>query len=1266
MLFQKSNLVLKILPFLVLLPIMVWSATAAKSFLVIQSQASDPQPPLQILEHGKTVEREIKGGESHTYQVALSAGQYLHTVVKQNGIELSVALFGPGNNQLIDIKGWNLFVGTAPLYWISTEAGSYTIRVYSSKKEARDGKYQINIEEIRTTTDVDSLRVSAQAAFAEAYELNLEESKGSKEKAIEKYLEAISKYKTVADHNAEARTLNFLGNVHYSLGELRKALENFNQALLLHKQVGNRSGESQTLSNIGLAYNALKEKQKALDYYKEALPLCREVGDRVGEAITLNGTGLVYYDLGEKQKALDYYNQALLLHKQVGDRNGEATALKNIGSVYYDLGEKQKTLDYYNQSLSLFKQIGNRSGEANALNNIGVVYDSLGEKQKALDYYNQALLLRKQLGDRNGEANTLNNIGLVYDNLGEKQKALDYCNQALLLHKQVGNRSAEAAILNNIGVVYNSLGEKQKALDYYNQALPLRKQVGDRNGIASTLNNIGVVYNSFGEKQKALDYYNQALPLYKQVGNRFGEAQILHNIGEVYNSLGEEQKALDYYNQALPLRRQVGNRSGEALTLINIGEVYWFLGEKQKALDYYNQALPLHKQVGNRFGEAATLNNIGSVYDDLGEKQKALDYYNQALPLYKQVGSRSGEANALNNIGEVYNSLGEKQKALDYYNQALLLHKQLGDRFGEASTLFNISKLEAEQDNFTSARANIENAIKLIEFIRTNVAGQDLRSSFFATKRNYYELYIDHLMRMHKASPKDGFDSLALQASEQSRARSLVELLTEANIDIREGVDTILLEREKSLRQLINDKAERLLGLKGRKNTEEQIAQLEKEISILISESKEVENRIRSSSPKYAALTKPEAVSLKDIQQLLDPDTLLLEYSLGKDRSYLWLASQTSLTSYELPSRKQIEDKAREFYNLLTSPASGGEINKDYQKIAFEMGKTLLGPAQAELGKKRLLVIAEGALQYTPFAALSLQADVYSPLILEHEIANITSISTLAVQMRELANRPDALKLLAVIADPVFELDDHRIKLSLAQRKEAEQRPSNELEQSVLLRSAEAIETLRDGGFGRLLGSRREANSIALLAQKEQVLKALDFDASKEIATSEELSKYRYIHIATHGLINSKNPELSGVVLSLVDKEGRQQSGFLKLNEIYNLKLNAELVVLSGCQTGLGKEIRGEGLVGLTRGFMYSGAKSVVASLWSVQDFTTSELMANFYQVMLKGGKRPAEALRQAQIDMFKKGNRSHPYYWASFTFQGDWREENHKVTKKR
>ncbi|BAZ31025.1 TPR domain protein [Cylindrospermum sp. NIES-4074] len=1005
--------------------------------------------------------------------------------------------------------------------------------------------------------------------------------------------------------------------------------------------------------------------QQAIVKWQEALKLWQQVDDKSRQATTLLALGSVYDSLGEKQEALKYYNQALPLYRAVGDKRGEATTLNNLGSVYNSLGEKQEALKCYNQALPLYRAVDDKGGEATTLLALGSVYDSLGEKQEALKYYNQALPLYRAVGEKGkrGEATTLLVLGSVYNLLGEKQEALKYYNQALPLYRAVDDKGGEATILNNLGSVYDSLGEKQEALKYYNQALPLYRAVDDKGGEATTLNNLGSVYSSLGEKQEALKYYNQALPLRRAVSDKRGEATTLNNLGGVYSSLGEKQEALKYYNQALPLYRAVGDKGGEATTLNNLGLVYDDLGEKQEALKYYNQALPLRRAVSDKGGEATTLNNLGLVYDDLGEKQEALNYYNQALPLYRAVSDKGGEATTLNNLGGVYSSLGEKQEALKYLNQALPLLRAVSDKGGEAATLYNMAYLERGQGNFPQALSQIEAAIKIIEDLRTKIASQELRTSYFATVQNYYNFYTDLLMQLHKKNPSKGYDAQALHISERSRARGLLELLTEANANIRKGVDPQLLAQEQDLRQKIDATAKLRQELPTQKAPTTVIQKLEQESANLLNQYRELQTKIRTTSPKYAALKYPDPLKLPQIQQQLDQDTLLLQYSLGKERSYLWAVTPNSLNTYELPGREAIEKSAGKFQELLKKCQRPGancqELSpqqkaKDLQEIsqaATQLSKLILAPVAEKLGKKRLVIVADGVLQEIPFAALSQpnQKSNYQPLLINHEIVNLPSVTAIAIHRRDLKQRQPAPKTLAVLADPVFAANDERVT-----GKPQSLAPELNLERSSLQRSAK---NLKRTEWGRLPGTLTEANQILKLVSPDQSLQAFNFDANYNWATSQTLKQYRFILFATHGFADPLNPELSGIILSQIDKQGKPQTpGILRLGDIFNLDWNADLVVLSACETGLGKDVQGEGLMGLTRGLMYAGARTAVVSLWQVNDTATSKLMPQFYTAMLQQKVSPTVALRESQLKLWQQEAWRNPYYWAAFTLQGEWR----------
>src|SRR5262249_28443149 len=414
---------------------------------------------------------------------------------------------------------------------------------------------------------------------------------------------------------------------------------------------------------------------------------------------------------------------------------------------------------------------------------------------------------------------------------------------------------------------------------------------------------------------------------------------------------------------------------------------------------------------------------------------------------------------------------------------------------------------------------------------------------------------------------------------------------------------------ERSLLGQLNAAIEKRTRLLGRKHSPEETTAADKQINALTTEYEQIQAQIRSKSPHYAALTQPSLLSLEEIEQLLDPDTVLLEYSLGEERSFLWLVTSTSMASFVLPKRKQIETAVKDVLDLLTESGTP----KEFEAKAAQVSQILLGPVASKLGKKRLAIVAGGLLQYLPFAALPAPmagANKYQPLIVDHEIVNLPSASALAAMRSQFGSRKPAPKSIAILADPVFSRDDQRItsNTNLAAR------PPAERDFDKVTRSARKLGLLKDGdSWIRLPLSRQEAEQIVALVSKSEAKLALDFDANLSTATAPEIGEYRILHFATHGLFNDEAPELSGLVLSLVNEKGEPRNGFLSLPEVFNLNLAADLVVLSACQTGLGKDIRGEGLVGLTRGFMYAGAPRIVASLWAVRDKDALELMVRFY-----------------------------------------------------
>ena len=963
------------------------TAQAVSKNAAFLSQAQKEGADRTLLELGKPIEREMAGGQSHPYQLAMTAGQYARVVVEQKGSDVVVKLFAPGGTLITEVDNPNGTLGPEPVHITAEATGIYRLEVISFQNDARPGRYDVQLVELRAATQQDRDRLDARRAFDEGERLRNQDTRDSWEAARKKFEEALSLYGAIAD----------------------------------------RSEQFTVLIGMGNNYRMMSEPQKALERFDQALQIARALGDKFRQGLSL-----------------------------------------------------QLTAE-------------------------------------------------------------------VYENLEEWGKQLQSGSEALHLYQATGEKVREARMLSVISNLYNFLGEEEKAREYFERLIPLYQALGDKNGEALTLRRIGYSYHLEYNAQKSLEYSSKALAIWQAVENKQQEAVEHSLVGNEYARAGERQKALDHAEQAVRLMPAVSvNKSVRAQMLINVGQTYYKLGEFEKALTYYNEPLHILQTSGAKRSEAITLKHIASALRDLGR--------------------------------------------------------------------------------LTEAQVNIEKSIALLEYLRDHAGSPELQASFTGSLFNFYEFYGDLMMRLHAINPKAGHDLTALAFNEKVKARSLIALLTKARVNLQPGVG----------------------------------------------------------SSRLTALTEPQPLVVKEIQQQLDGNTILLEYELGDDRSYLWVVTTDGVLSYQLPPKAEVEAQARRVYQLLIArqPSPGltdaqqraREIAADaqYGTQAAILSNMLLAPVAAQLGTKRLLIVGDGALQYLPFAALPVPAAQGTGtktdsrhLIIDHEIVSLPSASVLAVLRRELADRQPATKMVAVLADPVFSPDDARVKQSLAStrglgstQKPQAQTTVSSAHSSTLNRALRSVRGVDErAGLRRLLFSRDEAEAIlSAVRPRQSGLEALDFRASRKMAMSDELSQYRIIHFSTHGLLDSRRPELSGLVLSLVDEAGQPQEGFLRLHEIYNLRLNADLVVLSACQTGLGKDVRGEGLIGLTRGFMYAGTPRVVASLWQVDDAATAELMKRFYKGVLHEKLPPAAALRVAQIEMLKKRHWQSPYYWGAFVLQGEWR----------
>lgn len=821
-----------------------------------------------------------------------------------------------------------------------------------------------------------------------------------------------------------------------------------------------------------------------------------------------------------------------------------------------------------------------------------------------------------------------------------------------------------------------------QALEKFTQAIDLWQALDEPYETAVALYGRCLAHRMLGENSEAVTDCGESAETMRSLGDNYGEAAANTGRAWAYIYLGDAGKALTDFTTSLAIRRRIGDRTGESLDLLGVGWAHVLRENYNEALDYFQQSLGALDSVGDPRGRHVRLEAIGEVYRRTGRPTQALEYLTQALQLAREShNDRGGEAETLSGIGWCRYALGQFAQARDSFADSLPIRRAVGDRTGEAATMLGLAHVERAQGNLYNSRLDVEAALAIVESLRAHIASQPLRLTFFALAQDYYEFYIDLLMQMHRLDPDRGFAAAALEVSERARARSLLDLLNEAGADVRQGVPSDLLDRERSLHLRLNSAATYQRQLLSETYTAAQAAAAAKDVEELSAALDEVEARIRQASPRYAALTQPQPLAAAQIrQEVADADTVLLEYALGRERSFLWAVSPSGITAYELPARKEIEQAARRVRDLLTARnrAPDGETSEQrhvrieaadaqYEEAAAQLGRLIIGPTSAQLRAKRLVIVAPGALQLIAFGALpapQMPDGGYQPLILDHELVTLPSASTLVMLRRESQRRELPKKLIAILADPVFSRADERFDTpQRSSLSDTASHPSKEPNSGNGFnegqdgnRAAGGSEEQPYRTLPRLFRTRWEAEQIASLAPPRDVTQLLDFTANRGAVTDPVVGGSRFVHFATHAILNDEHPELSGIVLSMFDPDGRPVDGFLRADDIFNLKFSADLVTLSACRTALGRDFKGEGLVGITRSFMYAGVPRIVGSLWPSDDKAAAELMVRFYRRMLKENLRPAAALRAAQISMLRDKRWQFPYYWAGFTLQGEWR----------
>jgi CHAT domain-containing protein len=979
--------------------------------------------------------------------------------------------------------------------------------------------------------------------------------------------------------------------------------------------------------------------------------------------------------------AAKQYAAAGLAWRQHGRWAGATTARQRLAEVRFVQADYAGALRAYQEAARFGERAGDSVLTLTQLNNVGYVHVYLGDNEKAAEIFTRVqaqcgkLPAARAAERRRLEAQLQNNLGEVEYARGNLKNALSLFTRADASWQELGERYGVALARLNAGYAYLDSGKVTEAGQEFDRALQLWRELNDWRGEALTLTAHGNLAALLGDRQGAMVAHRQARDIFRRIGDRQGEAVTSNGLGDVFEDMNLKQEAIDNYGIALRLNHEIGNRAFEAVGHYYLGRVYRGLNDYTRALQHYEASLALSRQGGKARMATHALVDIAAIHVAQQRFADALRLYTQCLNFYRQIGDLRRQALVRHGLGELHRANGEPEAAAAQYRLALELFERIQDPQGEAESHYHLGRILQAQGRLQGALAHGGQAIALIESQRASVLSQNWRSAYFASVHSYFELQVDILIQLHRQEPGRGYAALAMQTSERARARSLLELLAETPTELRRDADAALLTRLRQLRQLLSAKAVYQMRALNSGRPEAEVAQIGVEVRQLNDEYNFVQGQIKAQSPAYAGLTEPHILSVAEIQAALKEDegTVLVEYLLGDERSYVWLVTADSFTAEELPSRRVLETLADEVYRALTagSQTQGADgfqhaAVEDFCPRATQLSQWLLAPLRRAAGARRVLVVADGRLQYIPFDALPLPGTgvcrlgddppSYIPMLTSYEVVHLPSFSSLALLRQLNPSDARAAQGIAVWADPVFESDDPRVTRGPQARAPSLRDEGRNSEPLATEQTKPSLFNEVNLSPSRLLGTQEEADGIMRFAPAGAVVLLTGFAANRESALNRDLLNYRILHFATHGLINPQHPSLSGLLLSTVDERGHFQNGLLQLPDIYGLHLNADLVVLSGCQTGLGEDLSGEGLVGLTQGFLYAGSKSVVVSLWKVEDNTAATLMTSFYQEMLEKGAPPAVALRQAKLKMYRQATLRAPYHWSAFIIQGEFR----------
>ena len=1056
--------------------------------------------------------------------------------------------------------------------------------------------------------------------------------------AINDYNKALALAKEMKNKKGECTNYGNLGSTYLKAGEYGKAIEYSAKALEISQAIGHKREESVNNGNLGSVYQCLGDYPRSMEYHKRSLEINKELRDFGGEAQDYNNIGDVHKSLGESEKAIEFYEKAILLKGRIGDRRGECDGVDRLAGFCSSIGRFKKAEPYQLRALEISRANGDRTEQGRHESNLGVLYDSLGEYTKAKECHENALQIAREIGDEKQEAVSLGNLGSAYLRLGDFLKALEFHTKALEIRTRIGDKQGEATHLGNLGTTYHAIGRYAKAAEHHEKALQIHRHLKDKKGEGVNYGNLGVVFQSQSKYLKAIDYHNMALQIRKELRDKQNECGDYTNIGAAYQSLSDYSKALEFHEKALQIRRETGDQPGLANSYGNLGNVYHRLGEHKEALKLYEEALEISVRIEDRSSETVLYGNIGTVYGVLGDYDKALmyietalesavelnmrkeegtqygnlanlfrlqgeytksiEYSQRALEIHLEIGDKDGESDCYGNLGSVYESVGDYTLAIENHEKALNIAKETGDKNGQGMACANLGLCLAWNGDISKALHYLSESTDLYERVRRLLGGRDhFKVSFSDTNSFPYKLLVCLLCQS-----KEGVNK-ALYTAELGRARGLADLMSKQYL-VQEG-----------------DQGEEL------KISDIETLPLKNDCTVLFLSYHLQELFLWVTKPdRYITFRKVSRDTLKAVAQHIKGvkevniealfksmvDATYAQYKFGRatgceDRSLLMFqADQTGEDIDNLQIRLLEEDDHDDGVEEVLLDSA----NETTMRMWYKM---VVAPVEDLLDGSELIVVPEGLLYRVPLAALEDSSGKH--LSETYKIRIIPSLMTLKLIQTSSANYHSETGAL-IVGDPDVGI--------------------------VRLRGREEY-------VSRLSSAKEEAEMIGRLLRIEPLRVLTGRQATKQ-AVLQEINSASVIHIAAHG--DAERGEICLSPICYGKKVPEEEDFMLTVSDVSKVRLRAKLVVLSCCHSGLG-QVKAEGVVGIARAFLGSGARSVLVTLWAVEDRATMQFMTQFYERLVLG-ESASESLQNTMKWMRESEWYSKVSQWAPFVLVGD------------